>query len=131
MIRQSLILSQATVDGRLHIQPKAPNLGISKGQELSTNHPCDPFLPIAPPPEVRKSCPVRRPFRPSSGPSRQHKGEAPPLRCRRWVQMSYFIGEVRLRRRDALCGKIGEVGDLIAEHLVDCGCLEDSLAGDG
>lgn len=113
------LLGKSFVYRRLQICPQTQDLGIRKWQDLRADHPRHSLLAITPPEQVRQTRPPGRPRRPPSRSPCEHKGQPPALRSIAGIQVRDRIRELGLRVGDALPAKVGELGDLVPEHLVD------------
>lgn len=118
---------QTLINTNLNLRPHASNSGVSKRQDLCAHDPSNALLPIAPPVQVRQSGPPPCSIRPPRRTARQHEAEAPALRrpVGKRVDVRDRVRVVRLRVRYALSTKVGQVGDLVPEHLVHGGFFDD------
>ena len=128
----SSVHTQRLVHLRLDVKPKTQNLRIPKWQDLRADQPSDSVLSIAPPPAVWQSSPESGAFRsPGRTSIAQHERQAPSLRrvSGNWVNLWNRIRQVWNRIWDVLASKIRKIGDLVLEHLIYRGLLQDLLIG--
>lgn len=121
-------LGKGLVNRRLQIHGQPEHLHIAKRQNLRANDPRNALLPITPPEQIRYASPPCRALGPSRGAAADHEGQAPTLRAVAWVQEWNLVDKIGLRGRGALAGEVGHFGDLVGEHAVHRGLLEDAGA---
>jgi len=63
----------------------------------------------------------------------QHERQTPALRLLGGLGVEFWDGvrEVWFYGGDGVAGEIGEFGDLVGEHFLDCVGLEDAVGGCG
>lgn len=117
------------IDLRLNTPPKTKHIQIHEREDLRTHYPPNALLPIRPPPQIRQPSPVHRILGPARGTAiAQHESQPPTLRCVPGdrIQLGNRVGQVWFRGGNALAAVVGEVWDLVREHLVDGFFLQDS-----
>lgn len=105
----------------LNINPHLQNLRVAKRQYLSTHQARNAVLAITPPPAIRQARPVpavRAAAR--RGAVAHHERQPPALRriTRHGIELRDGVGQVRLRGRNRLPARVGELRSLVGEHEV-------------
>lgn len=123
------------IHSRLDLEPQPKDRRVKSRQNLRAHHASDIVLAVRPPVQIRQPGPKRslgRPARRRAG-AAQHERQAPALRrvSGNGVQVPGRVRQMRLRCCDALPPEVGELRDLVREHLLYGGFLEDLDAGLG